>query len=360
MLPRPTIQSLSGTVMTINRTTALVALLFLATPAVADDLSAPGALLAARRDITVTRTDGSNFTATIHYPGTSTAVGAPLNPAAGPYPIIAFGHGYLAPVSLYQSTGAHLATWGFITVFPQTQGGLIMNHTALAADLVSSLDWIAGQATVAGSPWFGGADGSRRGAMGHSMGGGSAMLAAKSDPRIRCLVPWAAAETIPSSITAALSIECATRLIVGSQDAIIPPSSTSAMYPNLAGSSQLITIVGGFHCGFVDISFSICDSGSITREQQLVIVRRESTEFLLLHLKGDFSRWSECWDAPPGGAGITQSSTRTADIDGDGFVNGLDLGILLSNFGTSGAGDIDADGSVLGADLGTLLSAWTG
>ncbi|MBM4111690.1 MAG: alpha/beta hydrolase [Phycisphaerae bacterium] len=338
----------------------LMILFCLAAPALADDLSAPGALLAARRDITVTRTDGSSFTATIHYPGTSATVGAPLNTAAGPYPIIAFGHGYIAPVSLYQSTGAHLATWGFITLCPQTQGGMIMNHTAFAADLVSSLDWIAAQATVPGSPWFGGADGSRRGAMGHSMGGGSAMLAAKSDPRIRCLLPWAAAETSPSAITAALSIECATRLIVGSQDAIITPSSTSAMYPNLAGSSQLVTIVGGFHCGFVDMSFAVCDSGSITREQQLVLVRRESTEFLLLHLKGDLSRWSECWDAPPGGSGITQDAARTADIDGDGFVNGVDLGILLSNFGTSGAGDIDANGSADGADLGTLLSAWTG
>ena len=346
--------------MTITQTFAVVALLALAAPAVADDLSAPGALLAARRDVTVVRQDGSSFIATIHYPGTSTAVGAPLNPAAGPYPIIAFGHGFLSPVTLYQSTGAHLATWGFVTILPQTQGGLLPSHGAFAADLVSSLDWLAGQATVAGSPWFGGIDGSRRGVMGHSMGGGCSLLAAQSDPRIRCVVPWAAANTNPSSITAALGVECATRLIVGSQDTIVAPSSTSAMYPNLAGPSQLVTIIGGYHCGFIDSSIAFCDSGSITRQQQLSIVRRESTEFLLLHLKGDFTRWSECWDAPAAGDGITQSSTRTADIDGDGRTDGVDLGILLSNFGGSGAGDVDGDGSIGGPDLGALLAAWTG
>ncbi len=224
--------------MITTRTLALFALLCVATPALADDLSAPGALLAARRDVTVVRQDGSSFAATIHYPGTSTAVGAPLNPAAGPYPIIAFGHGFLSPVTIYQSTGAHLATWGFVTILPQTQGGLLPSHGAFAADLVSSLDWLAGQATVVGSPWFGGVDGSRRGVMGHSMGGGCSLLAAQSDPRIRCVVPLAAANTNPSSITAALGVECATRLIVGSQDTIVTPSSTSAMYPNLAAPSE--------------------------------------------------------------------------------------------------------------------------
>ena len=78
---------------------------------------------------------------------------------------------------------------------PQTQGGLLPSHGAFAADLVSSLDWLAGQATVAGSPWFGGVDGSRRGVMGHSMGGGCSLLAAQSDASIRCAVPWAAANT---------------------------------------------------------------------------------------------------------------------------------------------------------------------
>jgi len=47
-----------------------------------------------------------------------------------------------------------------------------------------------------------------------------------------------------------------------------------------------------------------------------------------------------------------------ADLDGDGVVAGGDLGILLSNWGSSGPGDLTGDGTVDGADLGLLLSEW--
>lgn len=47
-----------------------------------------------------------------------------------------------------------------------------------------------------------------------------------------------------------------------------------------------------------------------------------------------------------------------ADVNADGTVDGADLGLLVGNWGGSGAGDIDATGSVDGADLGLLLSAW--
>ena len=47
------------------------------------------------------------------------------------------------------------------------------------------------------------------------------------------------------------------------------------------------------------------------------------------------------------------------DLNGDGRVDGADLSILLSEWGTpSAVADIDADGFVNGADLAMLLSAW--
>ena len=49
------------------------------------------------------------------------------------------------------------------------------------------------------------------------------------------------------------------------------------------------------------------------------------------------------------------------DVDGDGFVNGNDLAILLAAWGTNDpVADIDGDGVVAGGDLGMLLAAWTG
>ena len=331
----------------------------LSAAASAQDLSQPGPRTPARRDVTVVRASGSTFTATVHYPGTSTAVGAPVDAAAGPYPIVAFGHGFLSAVTLYASTGAHLASWGFIVILPQTQGGFLPSHSALAADLVSSLDWLDSEGAAPASPWFGAVNGDRRGVMGHSMGGGCSLLAAQSDPRIRAVIPMAAADTNPSSVAASAGVRTATRLVVGSQDTIVPPATANPMYANLRGPSQLVSITGGSHCGFIDSAIAFCDSGSISRTQQLAIVRRECTEFLLLYLAGDGTRWAAVWGAPPTADGIAVQSRQTPDLNGDGVVDGTDLGIQLSGWSNPGQGDLNGDDVIDGVDLGMLLGAWT-
>jgi len=48
-----------------------------------------------------------------------------------------------------------------------------------------------------------------------------------------------------------------------------------------------------------------------------------------------------------------------ADLDGDGDVDGADLGLLLLAWEGSGAADLNGNGIVDGADLGLLLLAWT-
>jgi hypothetical protein len=49
------------------------------------------------------------------------------------------------------------------------------------------------------------------------------------------------------------------------------------------------------------------------------------------------------------------------DLNGDGEVNGEDVGIFLSQWGSSdGIADINGDGLVDGADFGILIANWTG
>ncbi|MCA9285673.1 MAG: hypothetical protein KDA22_10680 [Phycisphaerales bacterium] len=49
------------------------------------------------------------------------------------------------------------------------------------------------------------------------------------------------------------------------------------------------------------------------------------------------------------------------DLNGDGAVDGADLGLLLAAWGSKGGdADLDGNGMVDGADLGLLLAAWTG
>ena len=60
------------------------------------------------------------------------------------------------------------------------------------------------------------------------------------------------------------------------------------------------------------------------------------------------------------GDGTLGPAGNPADFNGDGAVNGDDLGYLLAAWGTSNAtADLNDDGIVNGDDLGILLGAWT-
>ena len=55
---------------------------------------------------------------------------------------------------------------------------------------------------------------------------------------------------------------------------------------------------------------------------------------------------------------ITPRTIFSPDMNGDGVVDGADLGLLLANWGGSGSGDLNMDGTIDGSDLGLLLAAW--
>ena len=57
-------------------------------------------------------------------------------------------------------------------------------------------------------------------------------------------------------------------------------------------------------------------------------------------------------------ATISCSDPLPSDLNGDGHIDGSDLGIMLANWGQRGAGDLNNDGIVDGADLGILLVSW--
>jgi aminopeptidase S len=56
--------------------------------------------------------------------------------------------------------------------------------------------------------------------------------------------------------------------------------------------------------------------------------------------------------------GYDCTAPRPGDINGSGTVDGSDLALLLSGWGTAGQSDINADGVTEGADLAILLSDW--
>ena len=258
------------------------------------DLGEPGTFAAGYRQVSVTRANGSTFTARLFYPALVAGENAAIDGSGGPYPGISFGHGFVQAVSNYQSTLLHLASHGYLVIATNSEGGLFPSHANFAADLLLSLTYLEQQNTLPGGFLEGLVDTAAFGLSGHSMGGGASILAA-SDPRVRAIAPLAAANTNPSSIAASSTFFVPVRHIVGSSDTIVTPATTIQMYNNSARARQFVNLQGGFHCGFIDSQGFGCDTGSMTRGDQLRFTRRLLTEFFNLYLKGDQNAWRAVW-----------------------------------------------------------------
>jgi len=304
----------TGRQVTFARAAALVSAVTLTSIACASS-SDPGPFAVSQRNVTVTRANGTTFTAQLRYPATSTAANAPFASAAAPAPAVTFGHGFLTSVDLYDSTLDHLASHGYITIATTSGGELFPNHANYAVDMRQCLTWLEQQDVLAGGFLFGAVNEAAFGVSGHSMGGGASMLAAAADARIRCAVTLAAAETNPSSAAASTSVQFPLRAIVGSADTIVAPSTTINQYNNCDAPRQFVNMAGGSHCGFVDTSFFGCDSISLPRAEQLAMTRALVVDFFDAHLKRDTNAFTTCWNtAAPAGVTINRDARTTASL----------------------------------------------
>ncbi|MEV6967444.1 hypothetical protein AB0M47_20300 [Hamadaea sp. NPDC051192] len=265
----------------------------LSAPAHAADSSAAGPYAVGYVDQSVSAA-GRSFSARIYYPATAAGSGTAVAP--GRFPAIAFGHGFLQSVSQYASTLQHLASWGFVVGAPTSQGGLFPSHSAFADDLNAQLTWFVVQDTTTGSRFNAHINTAKLGLSGHSMGAGASVLAGSRNHAVTTVANLAAAETNPSAVTAAASVTAPMMLVGGSADTIAPISSNARpVYNAKAAPKQLRTIVGGFHCGFIDGSSLFCDSGSISRATQLQVTRRLLTDWFRYYLAGDSTAYDAVW-----------------------------------------------------------------
>ncbi len=261
------------------------------------DLADPGPFAAGLQTVNVPRPDGQTFTSQLYYPAATTGEGTPYDGSGAPYPAVTFGHGFTVPPQFYRSTLEHLASHGYLVIVPESyMTFLFPSHQGFAEDLRYSLDFLEAENENPASWLYGQVDTAHFGMAGHSMGGGSSVLAAAADSRVRALITLAAAETIPSAIAQMPDISAPVRLMTGDQDEIVDwQTNTQAMYTAGRPPRQLLLIRGGCHCGFLDSNFLFCDSGSLPRAEQLEITRREMVAFFDLYLKEDSSHWREVW-----------------------------------------------------------------
>lgn len=207
---------------------------------------------------------GHEIPTDVYYPALSSGDNVPLAPPpAGGYPVCAFGHGFLLPVSAYGYLWQGLVPAGRVLALPRTGGELFPDHEEFGLDLARVAAALLEAGADPGSPFYGGLA-ARSGVGGHSMGGGASLLAAAADPALDCVASLAAAETNPSAIAAAAQVEAPALLLGGSRDCVTPLAEhQQPMFEALADDCRALAVLGGAsHCQFAGSS-TVCELGEI-------------------------------------------------------------------------------------------------
>ncbi|MFT6166653.1 MAG: dienelactone hydrolase [Vicingaceae bacterium] len=249
---------------------------------------------------TITFHDSSrsrNIATEIYYPGISTGQNVAVD--SGSFPILVFGHGFLMAWNAYQNFWTELVPKGYVMCFPTTEMSASPNHGAFGLDL----KFLAAQMqkeNLDSTSLFFNSLALETVLMGHSMGGGASFLAAENNTTITALVNFAAAETTPSAIAAAVNVNVPSLIFSGDDDCVAPTNTNQTlMYDSLSSTCKThIRIIDGGHCYYANNNFN-CNLGesfcnptlNISRAQQQLVTFDFLNPWLAYSLKGDTSAW---------------------------------------------------------------------
>jgi len=228
-------------------------------------------------------------------------------------PAVAFGHGWLQSPRRYAALLRHLASWGIVAAAPGTHRGPLASHRLFATDLRTSLDICTGVRLGTGEISV---DPGRLAVAGHAMGGGSAVLAAADDARIRSVATFAVTETIPSAIEAAARVQVPGLHLTGGKDLLAPAvANAEPIVRAWGGPVQLRGMKKASHLGFTEgrhwtelVLHGKSEYGTQRRARALL------TAFLLRTLTGD-RRWDALLEEDISGAEIDREHSRAIAVE---------------------------------------------
>lgn len=310
---------------------------------------------------------GRQIQCEIYYPAIS--AGENTTVANETFPIIVFGHGFVMSWDAYTNIWSHLVPQGYIMVFPRTEGGLSPVHNDFALDLRIGVSRMQAENTNATSLFFQKVAPSSA-IMGHSMGGGSTVLAASGQSNIETIVCLAPAETTPSAITDAANVTVPSLVMSGTADGVTPPIDHHIPIFNAISSSckTLLNITGGGHCYFAETNFN-CDFGELTTSGSITLDRAEQQDisqdmysiWFDYYLKKNCTVWGEFLDSLQSSNRFTETHscsltevTATGNVtDETGSSNGA---IDLTVSGGSGSYTYNWSNGALTQDLSGLVA----
>lgn len=236
----------------------------------------------------------------LHYPAENNATDA--TPVGENHPLIIVGHGFAMTPNAYINLVEILVPLGYVVALPATETSIIPAPSPIefGRDIHFLANFIRQQAAEDNTFFLFNKVGSKVAISGHSMGGGSAMLAAGiKESDFDAYIGFASAEMNPSAVEAAgLLTELPLLLFSGTNDGITPPANHQDLMYNAANTAckLQVYITGGGHCYFANPNVA-CDFGeslsppgpSISREKQQEITGRYLIPWLNYHLKASGS-----------------------------------------------------------------------
>jgi hypothetical protein len=200
----------------------------------------------------------------LYYPAEVAGDDVPV--AAGSFPVVVCGHGYIMDAASPRNLAENLVPLGFIVMLPDTETGLFPSHDDFGKDIAFLARTLQDEGAAPSSPFFGRVS-PLSAASGHSMGGGAAHLAvadhaASYGVELATIATLAAARTSPSSITAAAAITAPALYLADDRDCALQQGGAPSDHYAAVGSSckTLLTIQDGRHCHHVYPTF-LCELG---------------------------------------------------------------------------------------------------
>lgn len=196
---------------------------------------------------------GRQIQTEIYYP--APANGENVAVSDGQWPIIVFGHGFAMNWDAYSNIWSALVPYGYIMAFPRTESGIFPtpSHGDFGLDIALVAEKLSESGQNINSIFYNKIS-DYTCAMGHSMGGGAAVLAASQSTIFDAYLGLAPAETNPSAIAAADNLQIPSLILSGSNDGVTPPSQHHLPIFNAIAHEckSFANLIGGGHCYFAN------------------------------------------------------------------------------------------------------------
>ncbi len=240
------------------------------------------------------------------------------------YPVIVFGHGFVMNYSAYENFFDTLVSKGYIIAFVTTEGSVFANHKDYAEDLAFMINEVKNEAMDNSSPIFN-LVGNTNALLGHSMGGGAAIVAA-SMVEVNTLVTFAPAKLRFNTTTPAMQVVEESIVFSGSADGVTKPDENHIPLYNSLGSSckYFISITGGAHCYYAKPN-GYCDFGERFSSRNISVTRSEQQEIMFTYvipwldykLKNDTSSYDLFQDTLNNATEVTYENNCSIEFNSD-------------------------------------------